>query len=95
MILGEQQYFCLGRRFSKHKMTRDMLKIWETWPLGSHPGFAYGWVPLAITVKQPSLRLAQLMMVVILLTREADLKIKFLMLPCESATLFPRDVNQS
>jgi len=22
LILGKQQYFCLGRRFSKHKMTR-------------------------------------------------------------------------
>jgi len=22
LILGEQQYFCLGRRFSKHKMIR-------------------------------------------------------------------------
>jgi len=33
LTLGEQQYFCLGRRFSKHKMTR--------FP----PGYAYAPLP--------------------------------------------------
>jgi len=37
LTLGEQQYFCLWRRFAKHKMTR-CAKNWGTWP----PGHAYG-----------------------------------------------------
>jgi len=41
LTLGEQQYFCLGRRSSKHKMTLDIPKIF-----GGHgplvpPGYAY------------------------------------------------------
>ena len=37
VTLGEQRYFCLGLRFSKHKMTR-YVKNWRIWP----PGYAYG-----------------------------------------------------
>jgi len=37
LILGEQQYFCLGRRFSKHKMTRYAKNFGGEWP----PGYDY------------------------------------------------------
>jgi len=33
LTLGKQQHFCLGHRFSKHKMTR-YAKIWGVWPPG-------------------------------------------------------------
>jgi len=34
LTLGEQQYFCLGRRFLKHKMTRYAKKLGRHDPLG-------------------------------------------------------------
>ena len=30
---GEEQYFCLGRRFSKQKITRYAKNLGEIWPL--------------------------------------------------------------
>jgi len=39
--LGKQQHFCLGRRLSKHEMTR-YAKIWGAWPPGITPSHAYG-----------------------------------------------------
>jgi len=39
LTLGEQQYFCLGRHFTKHKMTR-YVKNFGAWPLGP-PGYAF------------------------------------------------------
>jgi len=38
--LGEQQHFCLGRLFSKHKMTRHAKNFGGRRPLGP-PGYAY------------------------------------------------------
>ena len=40
LTLDEQQYFCLGRHFSKHKMTRYAKNL-GGWPSGP-PGYAYG-----------------------------------------------------
>jgi len=40
LILGEQQYFVLVRRFSEHKMTRYAKNLGEHAPLGT-PGYAY------------------------------------------------------
>jgi len=37
LILGEQQCFCLGRRFSKHKMTRYAKNLVAEWL----PGHGY------------------------------------------------------
>jgi len=45
LTLSEQQHFCLGRRFSKHKMTK-YVKNWGAWP----PGYAYA-CESALTVK--------------------------------------------
>ena len=40
LTLDEQQYFCLGRHFSNHKMTRYAKNL-GGWPSGP-PGYAYG-----------------------------------------------------
>ena len=40
LTLGEQQYFCLGRRFSKHKMTKCAKNFGGHGPLGPS-GYAY------------------------------------------------------
>jgi len=43
LILGEQQYFCLGRRFSKHKISRYAKNFGTPGPRG----YAYGsWVKI-------------------------------------------------
>jgi len=41
LALGEQQYFYLGRHFSKHKMTGYATKLGWHGPL-TPPGYAYG-----------------------------------------------------
>ena len=37
---GKEQYFCLGRRFSKQKITRYAKNLGELWPPGS--AYVYG-----------------------------------------------------
>jgi len=41
LTLGEKQYFCLGRRVSKHKMSRHA-KIWGIMAPWAFPGYAHG-----------------------------------------------------
>jgi len=41
LILGEKQYFCLGRRLSKHKVTSFAKNLGVRGPLGP-VGYAYG-----------------------------------------------------
>jgi len=32
LTLGGEQYFCLGRRFLQHKITRLATNLWDVWP---------------------------------------------------------------
>jgi len=41
LTLGEQQYYWLGCRFSKHKMTRYVKNVLGAWPPGPSLGYTY------------------------------------------------------